>query len=283
MNNEILQQIARKENLTLKNSESLAGGSINDVYKLETSSGDMIIKSNDIDRFSGMFKKEAAGLKLLKSADAFTIPEVISTGEIGDQAYLLLEYLPPHTNKEDTWQDFAESLAKLHRTSADTFGLDHDNYIGSLPQYNKTDITDAKEFYIEKRLKPQFEMANKKGGFSFGRLDRMYDHIKYFIPDEPPALIHGDLWGENYMLTEKGPALIDPAVAYAPREMDIGMMHLFGGFPKEAFSHYQEIFPLEDGWEERIDIWQLYYLLVHLNLFGQNYFHPITRIMRRFQ
>lgn len=283
MDSHILEQIAEIEDFKLLNSIVLSGGSINAVYQLETSTGKMVIKINSAEKYARMFQKEAEGLKLLKTVDAFKIPEVYAVREVNDQAYLLMEYLPTRRNREGTWKDFAINLAKLHNHSAKTFGLEYDNYIGSLPQFNKTDLTNAGEFYIEKRLKPQFERA-KQVGFSFGNLNQFYEHIKYHIPDEKPALVHGDLWNENYLLTQEGrPALIDPAVAYAPREMDLGMMKLFRGFPDKAFSIYQDIFPMESGWEDRIEIWQLYYLLAHLNLFGQNYFHPISRIMARFK
>ncbi len=284
MQNDILQSIAEQEGLKLSNSHRLSGGSINAVYRLETEQGSMIVKVNTKDQYPQMFAKEARGLQLLKKTNSFKIPEVYGQGKIGDNAYLLIEYLSVRDDKTGSWESFARALAELHKNSKDTFGLDHDNYIGSLPQYNNSNLTNAGEFYIEKRLKPQYEIAREKNGFSFGRLDKMFEHIKYFIPDEPPALVHGDLWNGNYMLTANAePALIDPAVAYAPREMDLAMMKLFGGFPDEAFAAYNEIFPLDKAWKERIDIFQLYYLLVHLNLFGQNYFHPINGIMQRFR
>jgi len=284
MPTDLLQQIAVQEHFQLQKADQLSGGSINAVYRLETSVGTRLIKINTANRYADLFKKEAEGLAVLRSANAFKIPEVYSVNAIESQVYLLMAYLPTTENRDGSWRNFAQSLADLHRHTATTFGLDHDNYIGSLPQYNQSTLTNAGEFYIENRLKPQFKLANQKGGFSFGNLDKFYQHIAYLIPDEKPALIHGDLWGENYLLTAEGkPALIDPAVAYAPREMDLAMMKLFGGFPDEAFSHYNAIFPLKQGWTERVDIWQLYYLLVHLNLFGQNYFHPVNRIISRFR
>src|SRR5690625_2420693 len=230
MPDELIEQIAEKENLVIKNTRKLSGGSINSVYILHTESGDSVIKINNRPDSADMFRKEADGLAILKAAGAFKIPEVYGAGKMGKESYFLMEYLPVRQDKTGTWEDFAVSLAKLHGHTADSFGLDEDNYIGSLHQYNQSDLTHAGEFYIEKRLKPQFEMAGKNG-FSFGNLNSFYENLKYHIPDEKPALIHGDLWNENYMLTQTGqPALIDPAVAYAPREMDLAMMELFGGF-----------------------------------------------------
>ena len=108
-------------------------------------------------------------------------------------------------------------------------------------------------------------------------------NISAIIPDEKPALIHGDLWGGNYLVNGNGdPCLIDPATAFAPREMDLSMMQLFGGFDKELFNSYKKEFPLESGFEERIPLWQLYYLLVHLNLFGAGYKSQVTSIIKQF-
>lgn len=193
-----------------------------------------------------------------------------------------MEKLPIGQKEESFWEKFARDLAKLHQVTQPTFGLDHDNYIGSLPQYNTSKTQKAAEFYIECRLEPQFRLA-EKNGYSFKALDRFYKHLESHIPEEPPALIHGDLWGGNYMIIRKAePALIDPAVAFAPREMDLAMMKLFGGFPPETFLHYQAHFPLEKNWKKRLEIWQLYYLLVHLNLFGAGYLSPVKRILKKF-
>ncbi|HET8753258.1 MAG TPA: fructosamine kinase family protein, partial [Salinimicrobium sp.] len=120
-------------------------------------------------------------------------------------------------------------------------------------------------------------------GFSFQNLDRIFKNISSEIPEEPPALIHGDLWSGNYLVNEKGlPCLIDPAVSFAPREMDLAMMKLFGGFPENVFNIYSEIFPVQPKFESRISLWQLYYLLVHLNIFGSSYLPSVTGILQRF-
>ena len=228
-----------------------------------------------------MFEKEALGLQKLKSSKALRIPKVFSHGTIKNEAYLVLEYLPSTPRKEDFWSKFGEGLAKQHRVTQKTFGLEKDNYIGSLPQYNSCKITDAAEFYIEKRLQPQFQLA-AKNGFSFKNLEQFYKTISEIIPKEKPSLIHGDLWNGNYLVDNYGdPALIDPAVCFAPREMDLAMMKLFGGFSAEVFQVYEEVFPLENNWNERIPLWQLYYLLVHLNLFGSGYLASVESILKK--
>lgn len=228
-----------------------------------------------------MFTAEAKGLQLLKNSNSFIIPEVIATGEIGATSYLLMEYIPKGTPKIKFWELFAKNLTKLHQNTQARYGLDYDNYIGRLPQPNAKCQT-ASEFYVSQRLEPQFKMAIDKG-FYFGDLKKCVKNISDEIPNEPPALVHGDLWSGNYLVSEHGePVLIDPAVAFAPREMDLAMMRLFGGFSEEIFVGYHSFFPLQEGWQGRIQLWQLYYLLVHLNLFGSGYLHQVKSILKTY-
>ncbi|MCM5664328.1 fructosamine kinase family protein [Galbibacter mesophilus] len=260
---------------------SLSGGDINDVYHVKTDSSSYVIKVNDANKFPGMFNAEAEGLQKLENTKSFTIPKVLHVGEVENRSFLLLEFIPSGTKKSDFWIEFGERLAKLHKKSASYFGFEEDNYIGSLPQHNQK-CTSATEFYISQRLEPQFKMAHECG-YSFNNLTSFYKNLENIIPNESSALIHGDLWSGNFMVDADGnPCLIDPAISYAPREMDIAMMHLFGGFSSELFHVYNEKFPLQPEWKSRIDLWQLYYLLVHLNLFGTSYLPSVKRIVERF-
>ncbi len=278
----VLNEIFQRENLNFLNHKPLHGGDINDVFLVETNKGKFVIKLNDATRFPKMFEAESLGLQLLKTSNTFRIPEVIAFGETEEQSYLLLEYIAPGNKNTSFNNTFGHQLAQLHQNTADSFGLDHDNYIGSLPQYNLCEIQNASQFYIEKRLEPQFELATKKG-FTFNNLSSFYKNCTAEIPEEKPALTHGDLWNGNYLTDENGnPCLIDPAVSYASREMDLAMMHLFGGFPYQIFETYHETFPLNPGWKNRLDLWQLYYLLVHLNLFGSGYSHQVNTILKKY-
>ena len=278
---EVLQQIATQQNLQLNEAKPLQGGDINDVFLLKCAEGVFVLKLNSASKFPEMFVAEAAGLQLLANSGSFRIPEVIAQGQYKDNAYLLLEHIPHGVQTERFWFDFAQNLAFLHQNTSDRFGLDHSNYIGSLPQQNNYSNS-ASDFYITERLIPQFNLALEKG-FDLKVSDRFYSNISEEIPSEAPALVHGDLWNGNYLISEKSEAvLIDPAVTYAPREMDLGMMQLFGGFPPHLFEEYHNIFPLEPHWRDRLSVWQLYYLLVNLNLFGGGYLSQVTSIVRRY-
>jgi fructosamine-3-kinase len=270
----LLQKIASQHNFQLISEKPLFGGDINEVFLLKCTEGNFVAKINNASKFPGMFAAEAKGLSLLKTSKSFKTPEIVGAGTIDNSSYLLMEYIATGLPNKGFWKAFAENLASVHKTTHKEFGLDHDNYIGSLPQQNDWCDT-VSEFYITQRLEPQFKMASDKG-FHFKNLERFFKNISEEIPNEPPSLIHGDLWNGNFIISEIGEAvLIDPAVAFASREMDIAMMKLFGGFSKEVFSNYNAIFPLSEGWKQRIPLWQLYYLLVHLNLFGSGYLQQV--------
>ncbi|QIE60219.1 fructosamine kinase family protein [Rasiella rasia] len=277
----ILNEIAERNSLKLIEFQSLAGGDINAVYLLKCSEGNFVVKLNEAAKFPKMFQVEAKGLQLLEATNSFNIPKVLDLGEIKAQSYILLEFVEKGRKTPDFWSVFAENLAKMHKITQHDFGLSHSNYIGSLKQVNGFEETSA-AFYIEQRLKPQFALASKNG-FNFENLSSFFQNISDEIPNEAPSFIHGDLWNGNYLVSATGNAvLIDPAVAYASREMDIAMMHLFGGFPPTVYSFYHEIFPLKSGWKQRIPIFQLYYLLVHLNLFGRGYLSQAKSIVASF-
>jgi fructosamine-3-kinase len=265
--------------------KALGGGCINDAHRIETSSGAFFMKYNRSEQYPCMFEKEAMGLELLGSAGEVRIPGVILHGESEDLAFLVLELVTPAPRIEAFWDEFGASLARLHRHHGDHFGLGHDNYIGSLPQSNKKH-SDWISFFIEERLERQACMARDSGtlGRSFtAALERLYKKLPEIFPPEKPSLIHGDLWNGNFMADDRGLAcLIDPAVYYGHREMDLAMSRLFGGFDRRFYESYEREFPLEKGWRERIDICNLYPLLVHVNLFEGGYGEQVMGTLRRF-
>ena len=262
---------------------SLSGGCINHVHRLQTSIGDFCIKYNLRDRFPDMFTSEADGLALLNRAGEIHVPEVCFTGYAGSFAYILLEYIDQGRKSSFFMHDFGRSLARLHRHTTGYFGHEIDNYMGSLPQSNKKHTTWI-SFFVEERLKRQVALANVYFSSSdFSAFERLYSRLDELLPVEPSALLHGDLWGGNYMVAPDGRAcLIDPAVYYGHREVDIAMTTLFGGFDESFYASYQDEYPLEKGWQKRLDIFKLYPLLIHLNLFGSGYLESILSITRRF-
>jgi fructosamine-3-kinase len=201
------------------------------------------------------------------------------------QQFLVLELVPTGAPACDFDEKLGRGLAALHRFGASGFGLDHDNFIGSLPQANAP-IGSWPEFYRERRLEAQLRRAADEGRAStrmrqgFERLFRVLDDL--CGPAEPPARLHGDLWGGNLLCDDRGaPCLIDPAVYGGHREMDLGMMRLFGGFGARVFEAYDEVWPLADGHHERVPLYQLYPLMVHVNLFGGSYVGSVEAALER--
>lgn len=221
-----------------------------------------------------MFQKEAEGLNALRDATQLKVPEVIKVGEVEDQQYLLLEWIENESATNRHWINFGQGLAKLHQQRQEYFGWVNDNYIGSLEQVNDKCNT-WPDFFIKHRVMPLVKKLHENGSFSKTDLaiaERFCLAAESLFPEEPPSLVHGDLWSGNFIITANyNVALIDPAIYFGHREMDIGMSKLFGGFPQIFYDAYNEIYPLENGWKERLRYSQLYPLLVHAVLFGGHY------------
>jgi fructosamine-3-kinase len=232
-----------------------------------------------------MFEAESKGLSLLRQANCFRIPEFITYGEEGKYQFLLLEFITSTSKRKDYWRVFGQNLAKLHLHTNTQFGLDHDNYIGSLQQNNKPQ-TNGVDFFIAQRLNIQLKVAieNKLIERTVQvQFENLFQKLPSLLPEEKPSLIHGDLWSGNVMVDDRGdPCLIDPAVCYNNREADLAMTTLFGGFDLRYIAAYEEVYPLAPGFEKRLDLYNLYPLLVHLNLFGRSYAHKVVSIVTQF-
>lgn len=276
----ILKDIAGEHSIIVNQWEAIGGGDICEVFLITAPKKDKyILKLIDAAGIPDMFPREMNSLKALKETGCIDIPEPLASGEFGNHSYLLLEHRPEGKAKVDFWEKFGEQLACLHQNSNKEFGFFEDNYIGSLLQRN-TWTRQAPDFYINQRLKPQLELAEH---YELNISEDFLENIAENIPDEAPSLIHGDLWNGNFLINAEGaPCLFDPAVAYAPREMDLAMMKLFGGFDRKLFDAYNEHLPLERGFEDRLPLWQLYYLLVHLNIFGKGYRNQVVNIIKKY-
>lgn len=232
-----------------------------------------------------MFSKEQHGLELLESTKALRTPSVISLYDGERHSCLILEYLESATRSSDYWQKLGIGLANVHRTTASTFGLETDNFMGSLEQSNQRTVSWI-DFFVNERIQPQVRLALARGNMTAkeaGKVEDLCAKLPQLVMEEQPALTHGDLWSGNIMTDNFGqPVLIDPAVSYSHRETDIAMTTLFGRLPEEFYQTYTDAFKLDPGWQERLDIYNLYPLLVHVNLFGGGYLAQVMGIVKRY-
>ncbi|MDX1666019.1 MAG: fructosamine kinase family protein [Saprospiraceae bacterium] len=272
--------------VSISSVEQVSGGDINRASLLRCSRGNYFLKYNSAPRAAEMFRTEANGLRALADPGLIKIPKIVGRGKAGEgYAFLILEHIEQGHPSPSFWRDFGSSLARLHQCTAESFGFLEDNFIGSLPQSNGRH-DDFIDFYMAERIEPQLSLAIDSGKMPVdvkNSFDQLYQKLSDIIPDEKAALIHGDLWSGNFLADiHSRPVLIDPSVCYAHREMDLGMSRLFGGFHAQFYQSYHAEYPLEKGWENRIDIFQLYYLLVHVNLFGGGYTNSVNRILAKY-
>lgn len=263
---------------------SIAGGCINQAYQVTTDQGSFFLKTNSTD-VEDMFKTEYQGLKLLAATNTLEIPDPLGFGTFEDRSYLVLSYVQAGGRQVAYWEDFGQRLANLHAIKAATYGLDFDNYIGRLPQKNHH-RDEWLGFFVENRIKPQLKMAidaQKMDASIAKKFEKLFLHLEAWLPEEPPSLLHGDLWSGNVMIGPSGwVCLVDPAVYYGHREMELAFTQLFGGFDPRFYQTYKETAPLAPGFEQRIDLYNLYPLLVHVNLFGGGYVNSVRQILKRY-
>ncbi|HEY1535211.1 MAG TPA: fructosamine kinase family protein, partial [Polyangiaceae bacterium] len=234
-----------------------------------------------------MFAREARGLEFLRAAGALRIPQVLAfSAETEQPSFLLLEFVRRAAPRAGFDEQLGRGLAALHRFGAPSFGWSESNFIGRLPQSNRAHTSWA-EFYRAERLEAQLRAAveARRAPPALSRdFERLFARLPELVGEsEPPSRLHGDLWGGNLHIDEQGaPCLIDPAVYGGHREVDLAMMHLFGGFNARVFSAYAEAYPLAPGHSERVALYQLYPLLVHLNLFGGSYLSAVQSALSRY-
>jgi len=261
------------------------GGDINEAFLVTTGDQDFFMKYHCGSYAADMFQKEKMGLDLINKAVPGFAPQADSIISDGDHSILIMEYLEASQRGNACGSDLGVRLAEMHQYHSENYGLETENYIGSLIQKNER-ADSISEFMTQSRFLPQLMMARNKGYLTKAEIPssgHMESVLSEIIPEEKPCLVHGDLWGGNYLCIGNGKSMIiDPAVAYGHREMDISMSRLFGGFDVKFYHTYNDSLPLVHGWKNRMDLFQLYYLLVHLNLFGTSYKGSVMNILRKY-
>ncbi|MCR9014469.1 fructosamine kinase family protein [Aquiflexum gelatinilyticum] len=269
--------------IRLKQARLIAAGNVNQGVFLETSEGSFFLKTN-FEEDNDIFEKEADGLNEMRANSPLKIPKVYQFGKEGDYRFILMEWIQTDKPNPVYWQELGMGLAQMHMTTQQDFGYKTPNYIASIPQKN-TVIHAWSEFFIQNRLEPLIGRAYYENLIDldfFKKFQQIYPVLEDFFPKEKPALLHGDLWSGNIMRGKNGmPVLIDPAVYYGHREMDLAFSRLFGGFEAPFYESYETVFPLEPGFEDRIPVYNLYPLLVHLLLFGKSYLPGIEKTVNR--
>ena len=262
----------------------VGGGCINRATVLEDGNRRYFVKVNASSRYD-MFVAEALGLEDIARTKTVRVPMPVCHGTVDNASFLVLEYIPLQGAGAAAAAQLGQALAAMHRHSHDSFGWEIDNTIGSTPQHN-TPAGDWIDFLREQRLGFQLAHAASKG--HGGRLQQLGESLLavvdvFFTDYSPrPALLHGDLWGGNFAATDGGtPVIFDPAVYYGDREADLAMTELFGGFAPSFYAAYREAWPLDAGYAVRRDLYNLYHVLNHLNIFGGGYGGQAQHMMER--
>lgn len=271
-----------------------SGGDISQAVRVEAAGTPFLVKwhahpPRPQPGWPGMFAAEARGLQRLASTKTLRVPEVLGFGEPAgaSPAFIVMEWIEQGGDRQRAATALAEGLAALHRHTAARYGLDHHNYCGATPQDN-TPCPSWIEFYGERRLGAQLALAVQHGRMPSerrARLEQVIARLDRWIDEAAclPALLHGDLWGGNWLVAADGePVLIDPAAYYGDHEAELAMCRLFGGFPQEFYRAYDGAWPPAPGRDERVALYQLYHVLNHLNLFGEGYGSHVDAILRQY-
>lgn len=264
----------------------LSGGSINKAYCLQLKEGTQYFcKVNSATKFLHLFQKEVNGLHLLTKGFK-KVAQPIHTCVVDNEQVLLLEWLTTGQRNTAFWRQFGEQLAHLHTITNSHFGLHENNYMGSVEQNNEP-MESWVDFFIQKRLYPLTQKCLQAGLLTLAHtkgFEKVYNRLNDIFNTEKPSLLHGDLWSGNFMCNgDAEPVLIDPAVYYGHRSMDLAMTTLFGGFDAQFYDAYHYHYPLPNNYTEQWQICNLYPLLIHLLLFGKSYLFSIEETVNHYQ
>jgi len=264
---------------------NISGGDINKALLLTLDDGTNLFMKANTSGFLPCFEAEKEGLEEIRKTNTVSTPEILGLGTDGNSSFLLLEYITDAKQVRDYWETFAAELAAMHRTDVgNSYGFLHDNWIGAGKQIN-TYHDSWISFFLDCRLKPQLKAADSYFSAEERRqTEYLLSHLDSYLQEpDRPSLIHGDLWAGNMITGNDGKGwLIDPAVYYGHPEADLAMTELFGGFSMSFYETYRDIMKLEPGYEDRRNLYNLYHLLNHLNLFGSGYLSSVRRILKRY-
>ncbi|WP_269525813.1 fructosamine kinase family protein [Coraliomargarita parva] len=286
MANELEQAIcaaiseATGETFKCSSSRHAGGGCINDARILSDGTRRYFVKLNTAANYP-MFEAEAEGLKAILASRSICAPRPVTLGSAQGRAFIAMEALELTGSASGDWSAMGTQLAAMHRQTADRFGWHRDNTIGSTPQSNRRHDTWS-AFFREERLRPQLELAHRNG-FHFDRAQALLEAVDALLTGHtpPPSLLHGDLWSGNAGFTRDGsPVIFDPATYYGDRETDLAFTEFFGGFPPEFYRAYRQAWPLDPGYEIRKELYNLYHVLNHANLFGSSYAGQAGQMIR---
>ncbi len=272
--NQIAEHISQATGETFRaaHRRPVGGGSINQACALVDGSRAYFVKTNQASRVA-MFEAEALGLRQMAETNTIRVPRPLCWGIEGDASYIVLEWLDFGYGTHHAWDEMGRQLAAMHRvTSEKGFGWDQNNTIGSTPQLNPW-TENWVDFFTEHRIRYQLKLAQRRGGH-FPNQDKLLSAIPEILAghDPQPSLVHGDLWSGNAaVIKTEEPVLLDPAVYFGDREVDLAMTELFGGFTANFYQAYNAAYPLDPGYERRKILYNLYHVLNHFNLFGGSY------------
>lgn len=271
--------LAHSLGVPVRTLRSVPGGDINQAFEVVLNDGQRVFVKTRPNCAVTMYAREAEGLRYLAETRALRTPGVLAINE----RFLVLEWITSAVRRPHFEEELGRGLAQLHKFGAQTFGLAHDNFIGSLAQDN-TETHGWAEFYAQRRLLALTHTARRAGTLPqtiAGRIVSVCERLPALCgPAEPPSRLHGDLWSGNVMSDAEGaPVLIDPAVYGGDREIDLAMLELFGAPSERFFAAYDEIYPRRPGSAERVALYQLYPLLVHVCLFGSGYVRQLERAL----
>lgn len=281
--NQISQDISQAlgTNFAIQEKRAVSGGCINQTYQLIGVDQNLFVKLNQANCVD-MFRTEALALEQMLATQTIKVPRPICWGTAQDSSYLVLEWLQfARGGNHQAWETMGKNLAKMHQDQGSRqFGWRENNTIGATPQINSW-MDNWADFFAEQRIAYQLKLARRRGG-SFPDpqkvVPRVKEHLRHRLPQ--PSLVHGDLWSGNAAILDSGePVILDPACYYGDREVDLAMTELFGGFPAAFYQGYSQVWPLEQGYQQRKSLYNLYHILNHFNLFGGGYGVQAERIL----